>query len=323
MGTALGLGLAFIVCAVIAYLIAPSESNASFADAASVLAFVSLSAVTIERIIEGFFAMLAGPLGEWWPFALAKKEFDRFETETNGILKDAVKKTIDELEAVKVAGGKTQNEINLIDTAIATIRADQIRLAERYDEVTKKLAPGSARLARVSEINTEITRKLNIVHEAVSDSVPQAKALVAAATETADRASLILSSLQDNPARRIAALVLGASLGMLVASAVGMNLFVATLVTAAGDKSSLPTIVAGSAGILLTGIIVGLGSAPTHEVVKSLQVYRDSRTEPDPVTTTPTRAALETGTVAAGNLELPAPGFGGPPNVVRAIRRTG
>ena len=324
MRTTLGLGLAFLGCAVIAYLIRPSESNAGFKDAASVLAFVSLAAVTIERIIEGVFALLAGPLGEWWPFALAKNEFDRFEAQTNGLLKDVVQKTIDELEAAKAAGNKTQDEIERIDGVIAKVTADQARLAERYTEVTKKLAPGSARLGRVSEINTEITKKLSAVHAAEGRYVTQAQGLITAATETADRASLILSSLKDNPARRIASLVLGTSLGMVVAGAVGMNLFAATLVTAAGDKSSLPSIVAGSAGILLTGIIIGLGSAPTHEVIKSLQADRDGRTSPDQVTTAPTRTTTETGIVAAGMLEMPgAVAAVQEPNVVRQIRRTG
>ena len=96
-------------------------------------------------------------VGQWWPFSLAKNEFDRFETETNGLLKDVVKKTIEELEAAKAAGDKTADELTRIDNAIASITADQKRLAERYKEVTTKLAPGSARMARVGEINTEIT----------------------------------------------------------------------------------------------------------------------------------------------------------------------
>ncbi len=148
--------------------------------------------------------------------------------------------------------------------------------------------------------------------------------MIAAATETADRASMILSSFQDNPARRIASLVLGTSFGMVVAGAAGLNLFVATLVTAAGDKSSLPTILAGTAGVLLTGIVIGLGSAPTHEVVKSLQAYRDGRTAPDEVKTVPTKTASESMVVAGGNLEvLGGAQGGGRPVVVRQIRRTG
>jgi len=323
MRTVLGLGATFFVCAAIGYVISPGVSNTGFADAGAVLAFVSLAAVTIERIIEGIFAALASRLGEWWPFSLAKDEFDRFETETNGLLKDVVKKTIEELEAAKAAGDKTADELTRIDNAIASITADQKRLAERYKEVTTKLAPGSARMARVGEINTEITNQLKTIHETSGRFVKEAQGMIAAATETADRASMILSSFQDNPARRIASLVLGTSFGMVVAGAAGLNLFVATLVTAAGDKSSLPTILAGTAGVLLTGIVIGLGSAPTHEVVKSLQAYRDGRTAPDEVKTVPTTTASESMLVAGGHLEvLGGAQGGGRPVVVRQIRRT-
>jgi hypothetical protein len=327
MGAALALGLVFVVSAILALVIAPAKPNVGFSDSAAVLAFVSLVAVAIERIIEGLFVVLAGPLGEWWPFSLAKNEFDRFETQTNDLLGPIVNQTISELDGAKAVGSKSQAEIDAIDSQIEMLRADQTRLSQRYAEVTAKLAPGSSRLARVGEINTEITKQLTAVHTQFSASIGQARTLLSAATETADRATLILSSFKDNPARRLASLALGTSLGMLVAGAVGLNLFLATLVTAEGSTSALPAMVSGSLGIVMTGIILGLGSAPTHEVVKSLQAYRDNRTTPQAVTTAATAAATATGVAPAGLLEMPGGAVAAPtsavPRVIREVRRTG
>jgi hypothetical protein len=64
---------------------------------------------------------------------------------------------------------------------------------------------------------------------------------------------------------------------MLVAGFVGLNLFVATLAGPNGQSPDFPTVLAGWLGVVLTGIVIGLGSDPTHEVVKSLQTYKDSR----------------------------------------------
>lgn len=328
MGPIIAFGIAFVVCAVIAGVIAPANVNSGFKDAASVLAFISLAAVTIERIIEGFFSMLAGQLGEWWPLKLVRSEFDRFEAQTNELLGPVVATTLQGLATARDVAGKTKKEIAQIQGLIDHVVAEQTRLSARYEEVTSKLNAGSARLARVSEINTEMARQLQAVHAASGQATASAQALMRDATDIADRASLIIASFQDNPARRIASIVLGASLGMLVAGGVGLNLFVATLVPASGNASNLPAVLAGALGVVLSGIIIGLGSAPTHEIVKSLQAYRDARTPPDDVSTVTTAGQPTEAVAAAFPAMLEAPqgalqaGFGATSRV-REVRRTG
>ena len=73
----------FAACAAVAWFVAPANANLGFKDSAGVLAFISLAAVAIERCIEGFFGLMAGRFGEWWPLKAVKLEFDTFEARTN------------------------------------------------------------------------------------------------------------------------------------------------------------------------------------------------------------------------------------------------
>jgi hypothetical protein len=57
---------------------------------------------------------------------------------------------------------------------------------------------------------------------------------------------------------------------MLVAGFIGLNVFAAIFDASAGA-------LAGAAGIVLTGLLVGLGSNPTHEVIKALQAVKESQ----------------------------------------------
>ena len=145
--------------------------------------------------------------------------------------------------------------------------------------------PGSARLARVGEINTAMTTFLHGIHTQSLTYTAGAQGLLATTGEAADRASAIIASFQDNPARRLAALVLGDE-HRRAASPRGWGS------TCSRRPWWGPTGARRPAAPrrrhvrrLLTGVVIGLGSAPTHEVVKSLQTYKDGRTAPSSVAT--------------------------------------
>ena len=318
----------FAACAAVAWFVAPANANLGFKDSAGVLAFISLAAVAIERCIEGFFGLMAGRFGEWWPLKAVKLEFDTFEARTNETLGPVVQQTIAELTAAKDLAGQSQDEVTRIQGLIDQVDAEQRRLSGRLEDATTKLVPGSARLARVGEINTAMTTFLHGIHTQSLTYTAGAQGLLATTGEAADRASAIIASFQDNPARRLAALVLGASIGVLVAAGVGLNVFAATLVGPDGSTNDLPRLVAGTFGVLLTGVVIGLGSAPTHEVVKSLQTYKDSRTAPSSVTTMVTDMsgfAAAGADPAGGDEAVFGQGATAPTAVLRArnVRRTG
>ena len=285
--TAFWMFLFFAVCLVIATVIAPTEGNKNFKDAASVLTLVGLTAVAIERLIEGAFTVLAGPLGQWWPLREVNKEFRTYETQANAVFTDVlpkVKAAVEEAQKIAVAANEPVDQFAGVVDRLDT---ESKRLKVRLTDVTTKLSPGSTRLQRVSEVVGSLNTELDSACSIAGSAATIAKKALDEANETGDRALTIISSFDDNPARRVAALVVGASLGMIVAGGVGINLFVATLAADDTLVPGAPGWLLGRAGVLLTGVVIGLGSGPTHEVVKALQSYKDDRKGAEVVQTTP------------------------------------
>jgi len=114
-----------VVSAIVAGLIAPQKPNTGFPDSAAVLAFISLVAVSIERGIEGFFAVMAGPFGQWWPLNVVRDEFDRFEQQTNGLLTGVVAETLEGLKAAKEAAAGDAMAVAAIQVAIDDVVREQ------------------------------------------------------------------------------------------------------------------------------------------------------------------------------------------------------
>jgi hypothetical protein len=72
-------------------------------------------------------------------------------------------------------------------------------------------------------------------------------------------------------------IALGVPLAILASGILGLNMFSAVL------GPDVPGYMAGLAGILATGVVMGLGSNPTHEVIKALQRRRGDATVDVPV----------------------------------------
>ena len=275
MRTFLALGLIAAGCAVIGALIAPRGSNPGFADAAAVLAFAGLAAVAIERSIEGIFTVLASPLGQWWPLSTVKRLFDTVEEQTNALFTDVFGRVKAALVEAQTAAEASDQGVEEIEAAIAQVEAAHGSLSAQFEDARRNLAPGSSRLQRVSEVNRAMSDQLAIASEAAGKVAIEAHRALTAAAETTDRALLVISAFDDNPARRMASLIMGASIGMLAAGGLGLNLFAATLGDA--DGSAVPGLLAGALGVVLTGIVIGFGASPTHEVIGALREYKEGR----------------------------------------------
>jgi hypothetical protein len=88
-----------------------------------------------------------------------------------------------------------------------------------------------------------------------------------------------VASFKENPARRLINIWAGAMMGIVLAYLVRMDVFFAVLGTV--PPGPWPNL-----GVALTGLIVGLGSNPTHDVIAALQEikkYRASQNQPGPV----------------------------------------
>jgi hypothetical protein len=88
----------------------------------------------------------------------------------------------------------------------------------------------------------------------------------------ASDATTFLSTFSDNPGRRLISIAAGAFLGLLVAGAFGLDIF-----EAVSNEAPPPTGALFALGVVCTGLVMGLGSSPTHEAVQALQQLKNAR----------------------------------------------
>lgn len=84
-----------------------------------------------------------------------------------------------------------------------------------------------------------------------------------------------LGTFKDNPGRRLMSILLGVMAGLAVAGVAGLDVYAGVQNDAVTDPLKLvaPTVL----GMIFTGVLLGLGSSPTHEVIKVLQSDKERR----------------------------------------------
>ena len=160
-------------------------------------------------------------------------------------------------------------ELKRLDEALALV-ADQKAAYTKRLAAARQLAPSSERLALIAGISADVSAFLASAVDATEKGSAEVKKTISAVDETVGLAMSVAESFSDNPARRVASILIGGGLGMIAASFVGLNIFSSVLGAEAGY-------LAAGLGVILTGFVVGLGSSPFHEVVKALQNYKKSR----------------------------------------------
>lgn len=277
------------------------KPNDGFATGVEAIAFISAAALAIERTLEGFWTALGSKLGGWWPLRSVTRSIEAYEQQTNLLLTGPLTNAIRTLESAKTHANATAEDIKMLDAHLAAVRGAPVQLQEKMN-AAQKLAPGSPRFQIVAEVAGDgldvvrgaLDRAAKVTGE-VSETIVEAAEDVASAC---DRIGAFITSFDDNPARKIASLCLGAALGLVVTALLGLNMFVALL---EGDVAGQ---LAGLTGILLTGVVVGLGANPTHEVIKALQ--RRKAASGAPSTTAPAQGTTTVVNIdASGSTRLP------------------
>jgi hypothetical protein len=89
-----------------------------------------------------------------------------------------------------------------------------------------------------------------------------------------------LNSFNDNPARRLISIYVGALIGLLLAGILGLDLIGATLGEdpfGTGNNQPWWDKFLPNLGAAVTGLVMGLGASPTHELIKTLQETKKAR----------------------------------------------
>lgn len=245
--------LATLALGVTILFVAISNYNVphSFSDSASVLTFITGAAVGIERIIEAMWTLTGGLLGSYWPLNVINDQVKTMTGELDKSLKPFHEEVTKKIEELKKAGQVTEETYQAITKGIAEFNTEFNKL--------KNLVPSNQRVQMLAAATAQHVKYINSLDDKL-------KAAGTAAESTIDGLQNFIASFKDNPGRRLISIYLGAILGLIIAGVFGLNVIHATT----GNTEHLTT------GIVLTGILIGLGSGPTHEVIRVIQEYKES-----------------------------------------------
>jgi hypothetical protein len=232
----------FAITIGIALWLLPETSGAAFKDSAAILAFITGAAVAIERIIELLWTYAGGHLGAFWPLKYMNSQADAMKAQLTLSLQPVYK------------------AIN----GITTITAESKKLFSEMNTEFEELKKRAIDVQRIRLLTTGVRNHLSLLNQADVISGKRVEQISASLSAMENFAA----EFKDNPGRRMISLFLGVILGVLVAGFFGLDIFQAVL---EGTPPHPRT------QIILTGVIIGLGSSPTHEVIRALQEYKKNR----------------------------------------------
>ncbi len=242
-------GPASICLAVVLITTLVTEPNTS---AVASIAFISGAAIGIERVIEGFWNALGSRIGVYWPMTSISRQVHELELELN----DALKPFHGHLS-------QALGESTAIPSYLANAQKDLDTMQRRFDDI-RTHGPSNQRMQLLAacaaqSVNFLVTKYQTVLPK-LSEGVPLANTAISGMQD-------FLATFKDNPGRRLLSLYLGALLGLGLAAVFKLDVF--AVVNGATD---LPA----TAGlrIVLTGLLIGLGSNPTHEVIQLLQEHK-------------------------------------------------
>jgi hypothetical protein len=235
-------------------------ANVGFNDSAAALAFITATAVGIERTIEAMWTTLGGLLGTYWPLNLINNQVKTLTGELDNSLKPFHEQAIERVNQLKKAGSLTADQLKKLEGAPADIE----RLKKRFDEL-RNLAPSNQ---RVQLLAAAASQNVSFLTEKYGDILGDLKDAATVANSAIDGLQNFLASFKDNPGRRLISIYIGAILGLIVAGLFSLDVFKA---------AGVDTTAHATTSIVLTGIVIGLGSNPTHEVIRVIQEFKENR----------------------------------------------
>jgi hypothetical protein len=221
-------------------------------NAAAELGVVTATAVGIERVLEACWVIVGQLANAWWPLNVPAKQLDAFVTSLDQQLEPFLTGAEQAIAQAKQAGDRAPDELAAAEALLRT--------AQQYvDQVSVASPPTQGEAATIMAA----IDGLRSLFPTLQGEAVVAKGFIG------DLASFA-SSFNENPARKLISLYAGSVLGVLVAAFTRIDLFAASGITT--------TQFHGFAwGVALTGVVMGLGSNPTHEIIKAVQEYKNNQ----------------------------------------------
>jgi hypothetical protein len=260
----IGAGLVLAVVGAIVVAAISPDPNVTPESAAGVLALVTAGAVAIERILEAFWT-LVGLKNDWWPMSAIKKSVDDFTAGVNKQLANDFANVEGFVKELQKAGKVTADRMTEIKADIERLRTTTVDNLETL----ARNAPANQRLQFAA---ASADRALNFLES----KYPELQRATFVTGRSLDIAADFVATFKDNPGRRLISISFGAILGLIAAWALGLDAFQAAYQAPPG------AVIGGASpqwqwGVALTGLLMGLGATPTHEVIKLVQEVKKSR----------------------------------------------
>jgi hypothetical protein len=224
--------------------------------AAGILALIAALAIAIERVLEGFWTLVdvlaANPS---WPFSKDADLLEQLAEHLTTFVKAPLGKINDSLKAGDAMATKLLNE-----------KPDAQRQVDDLLSSVNNIL-GSSKSPKKSRSLTAIQLGLSDLSKTLSSESVGADLNLG--VSVLDTLSGWIDTLVANPGRKIMSLFAGVVIGLAAAWLFGLDLVHAAL--------SIATPPGLEWGMVLTGVAVGLGSNPTHELIKAIQTYKQQQ----------------------------------------------
>jgi hypothetical protein len=190
-------------------------------------------------------------------------------------------------EARTRARVEKKSEIEAQAAAIAASAAARMTMRNALDDRYATGLRESTSDSKDGKKEDAVRAQQALAEEYVKANDPAARVghAVLVAGQAVDSVGSFIATFKDNPGKRLLSLELGALAGLAVAGMLGVDLFKAVL--SPDSKTDIvfnwPTSIDGIwnwivtapfVGVATTGLLLGLGSNPTHEVIGALQQYK-------------------------------------------------
>jgi hypothetical protein len=263
--------------------------------AAAALALIGAAAVAIERIIEFIWTAVGLSTASWAPLRKvgtaindlmdkSNKALESYQKEAKALL-DNIGATIAEAERqVSAFSSMLTNLQRRPDTTATQLTDAQKQLSDAWDELHKLQAVQAKKvelttaLAQVPPVTKETVHdkqevllyatRLTGAIDSIQAIIPKFQAQATLAKQSVATLTSFVDSFKDNPARRLVSIYIGALFGLSVTYAFQLDVFQAILQP---DKGVTEV------GVALTGLVIGLGTNPTHQVIRLLEEFKKSQ----------------------------------------------
>jgi hypothetical protein len=224
-------------------------------NAAAMLTLITAGAVGIERAIEVLWTVVGANGQPWWPFTAVGDRVKDLLHALNANLGPLRDKASGVVESMEADAKKVEEFPNL-------------RQADWLFSSLGKLGPSNRRardLAKAASISAQWFEDTH-AEQNIKDAAERVQFTAKALTN-------FLDTFNDNPARRLISILLGCIIGVIGAGALGLDALQATL----GTTPPVDVGIFHNTGTAITGVVIGLGANPTHELIKTLQETKQSR----------------------------------------------